>query len=63
MVEFANGETKAVKCILLSGTFDAPAKCLFQNMVQFNGFFGCPYCLNPGVTLKTSSTGAGHSHV
>ena len=63
MVEFANGETKTVKCILLSGTFDAPAKCLFQNMVQFNGFFGCPYCLNPGVTLKTSSTGAGHSHV
>ena len=63
LAEFANGETKTVKCILLSGTFDAPAKCLFQNMVQFNGFFGCPYCLNPGVTLKTNSTGTGHSHV
>lgn len=59
----STGEAKTVKCILLSGTFDAPAKCLFHNLVQFNGYFGCPYCLHPGTTLKTSSTGAGHSHV
>lgn len=25
--------------------------------------FGCPYCLHPGTTIKTSSSGAGHSHV
>ena len=63
LVNLPTGETKTVKCILLSGTFDAPAKCLFHNVVQFNGYFGCPYCLHPGTTIKTSSSGAGHSHV
>ena len=62
-VKLTTGETKTVKCILLSGTFDALAKCLFHNVVQFNGYFGCPYCLHPGTTIKMSSSGAGHSHV
>ena len=42
---------------MLCGTFDAPAKCLFQNMSQFNGNFGCPYCLHQGETVKTSERG------
>ena len=62
-VKLPTGEIKTVKCILLSGTFDAPAKCLFHNVVQFNSYFGCPYCLHPGTTIKMSSSGAGHSHV
>jgi hypothetical protein len=27
---------------------DSPGKAMLLNMVQFNGYFGCPYCLNPG---------------
>lgn len=29
-----------VRAILLNAVFDAPARCLFQNMTQFNGFYG-----------------------
>lgn len=46
-----------IRGILLNGVFDAPARCLFQNMVQFNGFHGCPYCFIPGKTFKTSERG------
>ena len=62
-VKLPTGETKRVKCILLSGTFDAPVKCLFHNVVQFNGYFSCPYCLHPGTTIKMSFNMAGYSHV
>ena len=44
-----------VRGILLSATADSPAKCLLQNFVQYNGFSGCPYCLETGVTVKTSA--------
>lgn len=27
---------------------DTPAKAIILNMNQFNGYFGCAYCLNPG---------------
>lgn len=27
---------------------DTPAKAIATCMTQFNGYFGCPYCLNPG---------------
>ena len=52
-----NGSSRIVRCILLCGSFDAPAKCLFQNMSQFNGYYGCPFCLHPGETVKTSERG------
>lgn len=42
--------------------FDDPARCMFQNMVQFNGFHGCPYCLTPGETVKTSERGHTHAY-
>ena len=48
--------------MLLNGVFDAPARCLFQNLVQFNGFYGCPYCLTPGETVKTSERGHTHAY-
>lgn len=51
-----------VRCLLLCGTFDAPAKCLFQSFVQFNGTYGCPYCLHPGKTVKTSERGHTHAY-
>lgn len=54
--------TKLLRCIVLIGTFDAPAKCLFQEFSQFNGFYGCPYCLSPGETVKTSAKGHAHAY-
>ena len=48
--------------ILLLGTFDALAKCLFQEFCQFNAFYGCPYCLSPGETVQTSSKGHTHAY-
>ncbi|XP_044167373.1 uncharacterized protein LOC122951430 [Acropora millepora] len=55
-------EDRLLRCILLLGTFDAPAKCLFQEFCQFNAFHGCPYCLNPGKTVQTSSKGHTHAY-
>ncbi|XP_068757460.1 uncharacterized protein [Montipora capricornis] len=55
-------EDRLLRCILLLGTFDAPAKCLFQEFCQFNAFHGCPYCLSPGKTVQTSSKGHTHAY-
>ena len=52
-----DGNDIKVRGILLSATADAPAKCLLQNFVQYNGFGGCPYCLERGQTVKTSVQG------
>ena len=41
---------------------DAPAKCLMQNFVQFNGFSGCPYCLHRRTSVKTSARGHTHAY-
>ncbi len=49
-----------VRTILLYGSFDAPARCMFMEMVQFNGAFGCPFCLTKGESVKTSERG--HTH-
>lgn len=46
-----------IRGILLNGVFDSPARCLFMNMVQFNGFYGCPYCYIRGETVQTSDRG------
>nr|XP_042895059.1 uncharacterized protein LOC107451905 [Parasteatoda tepidariorum] len=34
------------------GCFDSPARCAVQNMNQFNGYFGCPWCLHPGTLIE-----------
>ncbi|KAJ8316716.1 hypothetical protein KUTeg_005735 [Tegillarca granosa] len=47
-----NGTEKRCRALLLQMTCDSPAKCLFQDFTQFNGYYGCPYCLNPGVYNK-----------
>lgn len=56
-----NQTEKTVRFLLLFGTFDAPAKCLFQDFFQYNEFYGCPYCLSLGETVKTNNLG-GHTH-
>ena len=48
---------------MLSGTCDLPAKAVCLNMIGHNGFYGCPYCLQPGETYFTNTDGRGHVHV
>ncbi|KAG0426246.1 hypothetical protein HPB47_026633 [Ixodes persulcatus] len=36
------------KAFVLCCSVDAPARAAVQNMVLFNGFFGCPWCLMKG---------------
>lgn len=57
-----NEEYRTLRFILLLGTFDAPAKCLFQEFSQYNAFDGCPYCLSSGKTVQTSSKGHTHAY-
>lgn len=39
---------KHLKAKLLLGVFDLPAKAMAMNIIQFNGRYGCPYCLDEG---------------
>lgn len=55
----SKGKDLTLRGILLSATMDAPDKCLLQNFVQYNGFSGCPYCLERGIIVKTKS---GYTH-
>ena len=57
MIADNTGKEITLRGILLCGTMDAPAKCLLQNFVQFNGFSGCPCCLETGTSVKTSEKG------
>lgn len=41
--------TKLLKAKLLIGVFDFPAKVSALNVVQYNGYYGCPYCTDKGV--------------
>lgn len=47
------GKLHSTKVYLTHGIFDAPAKCLFQSLTQFNGYNSCPYCYHPGTLAKT----------
>ena len=39
---------------------DSVARCLLQNIFQFNGLYGCSWCENPGETIEK---GRGHCRV
>ena len=45
---------KQVKAVVLTGIFDLPAKATIVNMKQFNGEYGCLYCMDPGEILHGS---------
>ncbi|KAG0443402.1 hypothetical protein HPB47_014960 [Ixodes persulcatus] len=48
-VEWMHGDQRHVsKAFILCCSVDAPARAAVQNMVLFNGFFGCPWCLIKG---------------
>ena len=53
MIKLPTGD-RLIRGRLLNGTFDAPAKGLLQNFVQYNGFYGCPNCEAVGKWVKTS---------
>ncbi|XP_077519808.1 uncharacterized protein LOC144129530 [Amblyomma americanum] len=44
-------QTMHSKVYCLSCCADSPARALLQNMVQFNGRYGCGWCLHPGQTI------------
>ncbi|KAE8741568.1 hypothetical protein FOCC_FOCC012905 [Frankliniella occidentalis] len=44
-----------IKCNIVCGSCDAPAKAVFMRMNQFNGFFGCHLCYVKGE--KSEDTG------
>ena len=43
---------KQLKAKLLVGMFDLPAKAAAVNMMQYNGRYGCLYCLDEGVHIS-----------
>lgn len=43
--------------IVISSSMDAPAKCLYMCMKQFNGECGCPYCKAKGQNVRTEAKG------
>ncbi|XP_077991120.1 uncharacterized protein LOC144445447 [Glandiceps talaboti] len=59
-VQTNTGETLRSKVILICGTCDLPARSMMCNSVQFNGFYGCLKCMQPGQTVKTKK--GGHVH-
>lgn len=56
-----SGERFTTKAILLLGTCDMPAKCMVCNSTQFNGFYGCLKCKQPGCNVRTSKGGNVHA--
>lgn len=46
-----------IRALTISSTMDAPAKCLFLCMKQFNGECGCPYCKETGTNIRTQKSG------
>lgn len=40
---------KKMKCVLLAGVFDLPAKAAVMNCIQYNGYYGCCYCTDKGI--------------
>lgn len=48
----AGGITVNSKVYCISSVADAPARAAMQNVMQYNGYFGCSWCLHPGVCIK-----------
>lgn len=53
-----NRKKTLLRAVLLNVVCDAPARCLVQNFVQFNGFYGCGCCITKGLSVKTSAKGS-----
>lgn len=51
-----NNVDKAVNIRVLLISADSPAKCKVLKLKQYNGEFGCNYCLHPGFMVGASTT-------
>ena len=49
---FSKKEEIIFKVHLILGSVDTIARPVIQNLKQFNGIYGCPYCLQKGETLE-----------
>ena len=59
-----HGLAEKSRGIALSGSMDLPAKADVQQFAHHNGHCGCPFCLNPGVSVATEGfKKTGHVHV
>ncbi|XP_074647456.1 uncharacterized protein LOC141903260 [Tubulanus polymorphus] len=43
-----SGRNHNTKIVNLLCSCDSPARAMLQNFKQYNGFYGCPYCLHEG---------------
>ena len=55
-----SGEVITTRAFLLLGTCDLPAKAAVCNCIQFNGFYGCFRCKQPGRSVTTAKGGTVH---
>jgi hypothetical protein len=54
------GNSFTMKATILNCVCDLPARCMVSNSMQFNGFYGCWFCHQPGETYKTNKGGNVH---
>lgn len=54
-------ESINIKPYVICFSGDLPARAAVQNMIQFNGFYGCSFCEQPGETVHTSARGHVHA--
>ncbi|KAK8758129.1 hypothetical protein V5799_004235 [Amblyomma americanum] len=47
----ASTESMASKVYCFSCCVDSPARAAMQHFTQFNGYYGCSWCLHPGKTI------------
>ncbi len=47
-----NDETVELKVMPLVFPVDSPARSMLQEVKQFNGYFGCSFCLHPGIHIS-----------
>ncbi len=50
------GEEKLLRCFLLYGIFDKPARSAANNITSSNGYYGCIKCTQKGTRLKTGNS-------
>lgn len=43
-----------IKFFVIAGIFDKPARASILNIIQYNGFYGCVKCTQPGISYETS---------
>lgn len=61
IMQDVNGDKFKMRATILSCVCDLPARCLISNSMQFNGKYGCWFCLQPGETYTTNK--GRHVHV